>query len=975
MPNTVSIYVGDACLFDGGKWWGYDNYTVDGYTVLAGRIAQGPYLTVYYHVCIIKFTPPAMSGPAQDVTFTLTYSNLPKNKNIRWAICTSDTNKNAYVGTSGVVSDANQLGSGILTFVDNLGGSIRRSFTAPVPVEAGKTYYLFFWSGDKGNYNIKVARPKTQMTFYVTYSLAPPVIVTQPTGASYNMGDAATALSVTATGSATLTYQWYQDGNAIPDATGPSYTPSTDQEGTCSYYCRVTNSSDGDSTAATSDTVQITVFAAATPSVEISPASVSAEQLAEATAFTASASAAQSGTKKQGTLSYRWYKNDALIPNATQASYTPSTDTIGQATFRCIVTNTVGTSEAVASASATLSVSAQTPVIKKQPVDALYRQGWTASPLSVSASVTSGTLTYQWYQNGVSISGATAASYTPSTADVGVNVYYCVVKNSAAGSYKTTQTESVNVSIVAPTPVFTAKLLSSTYLTGATPAALNGQAEGGPNGSITYQWYMATPGQPAQTIQGATGPTYTPSAANTGTFYYYVVASNNYLGTIYTGRSNTATIVVVNAISLPADNYSLYLQQLLGNYTAVKKLEFLNPDGSVAFQLDNNPQNTHSGAFLQDGTLSCNLQNGARRTASVRIGNADGDFDFSVNHIWFGQEIRLSEGLILPSGEPYYIPQGVFLADTPNENYNPTERTMVYNLTDKWANLDGRLGGSLEGSYQINAGTNIFDALTSLLRLDRFTMGNNGKDPIDRLAPLCTSYYNNRTQTLTDGSIVSLATVPYDLLVDGIDGTIADLVTGLTNMLAAWVGYNPSGRLSIDPSQDDISDATKPVDWAFTPEEVQFLGATYTVKNTEVYNDIIVVGATSGTGRCARGRAQNRDPSSDTCISRIGLKTKRIEMSDYYSDDICQAYAAWMLKRYAVLTKSITIECGQMFHIEENNIVTLMRPDKPGNPTERHVVQGFSRPIAQTGSMTINAISVTDFPIATLIDENGDPIN
>ena len=58
----------------------------------------------------------------------------------------------------------------------------------------------------------------------------------------------------------------------------------------------------------------------------------------------------------------------------------------------------------------------------------------------------------------------------------------------------------------------------------------------------------------------------------------------------------------------------------------------------------------------------------------------------------------------------------------------------------------------------------------------------------------------------------------------------------------------------------------------------------YGMNLPEVYNDIIVVGATSDSGATARGRAQNRDLSSDTCVSRIGLKTNRLSMPNYYSD-------------------------------------------------------------------------------------------
>lgn len=415
--------------------------------------------------------------------------------------------------------------------------------------------------------------------------------------------------------------------------------------------------------------------------------------------------------------------------------------------------------------------------------------------------------------------------------------------------------------------------------------------------------------------------------------------------------------------------YQIYLQQLKENFTKLAKLEFLNPDGSVAFALDNQESNNRAKAFLQEGSISVNLQNGRRRQANITLANLNGEYDYAVNRIWMGQEIRLSEGLLLPDGSEFYIPQGVFLIENPEEALEPRRRQAIFQLVDKWAALDGTLGGNLEGAYQVEAGTNIFEAMASLLSLDRFDYSNNGSYPIDAVAPLFTDWYNGKTQILSDGSSVNLTDTPYDFL-SADTGTLADVLLGLAEMLAAWIGYNETGRLVVDPSQDDILDTTKAVLWQYSMKDKQLLSIRSNPKPTEVYNDVIVVGATSDDSRTARGRAQNRDPSSDTCISRIGLKTKRLPMSNYYADELCQSYAEWKLKRYATMSKTVSISSTQMFHIKENKIITIERTDKEGSPTERYLVQGFTRPIAQKGAMTINAVSVNDYPIATPVIES-----
>ena len=100
----------------------------------------------------------------------------------------------------------------------------------------------------------------------------------------------------------------------------------------------------------------------------------------------------------------------------------------------------------------------------------------------------------------------------------------------------------------------------------------------------------------------------------------------------------------------------------------------------------------------------------------------------------------------------------------------------------------------------------------------------------------------------------------------------------------------------------------------------------------------------------------------------IGKKTLKESAAGYYSQKQCENLAAFKLKQQTVLQKSVTIQCAQLFHINENQIVTIRRPDKEGAPMERHLVTGFTRPIAESGAMQINATSVSDFPNVTIIE-------
>ena len=324
-------------------------------------------------------------------------------------------------------------------------------------------------------------------------------------------------------------------------------------------------------------------------------------------------------------------------------------------------------------------------------------------------------------------------------------------------------------------------------------------------------------------------------------------------------------------------------------------------------------------------------------------------------------------GLVLPDGTDFYLPQGIFRVVQPTENVTPDGRTAHFQLSDKWAGLDGTLNGVLESSYIVNEGTNIFFPIVSLLASDR----GDGQ-PFDRVAPVFTEYYNGKTQALTDGTTAPLTNAPYDLIVDSDEGTVADMILGLTGMVNAWVGYDQTGALRIDPSQDDIDDGDKPVLWRFSADEVQLLSLAFENKIADVVNDYIVVGMQADDYTQPAARVQNLDPMSDTNINLIGRRTKRESRPEFATVTICRDYAEWMAKRQAALHKAVTATCNQLFHLEENGLVEIPTPViYPGDtaPTmepKLYLIQSFSLPFAGDQPMSITATSVNDFPNVTV---------
>lgn len=801
----------------------------------------------------------------------------------------------------------------------------------------------------------------------------PPVFNAPLASAVYDVGDTAAALDGTVGEMyGTVTYHWQSstDGATfadIPGATGATYTPDTSAGGVAYYRVTATNIVGEDTASSVSNTAEITVYAASVP--------VFSAPLVGGTYTAGDTIPALDGTAAapHGAVTYQWYQDGAAIPDATGATYTPGNMSSLSSDFYVIATNTVGTSSETAQSN-TVHITvyaAEPPVFTVQPQGAAYIEYDVPAELYVDASVVRGALSFLWQSSAdgdvfADIPGAAGQRYAPPTGTPGVQYYRARAVNTVGASTAEAYSDAAQITVTAAQiPVFRRALTPATYLYAAAAVPLDGTAYVDDGGTVSYQWYrIRADDTEGVAIPGATAAMYTPPTVSVGMTQYYVVATNTLHNSKRSARSNSAAIEVIDTRLSQQQRWTLYLETLRTNtFTKLCRLEFLNPDGSVAFATDNDHRKRRSRAFIQNGTLNVNLQNGIRREVSgLTLSNMDEEFSYNVNHLWFGQQIRLMEGLLLPSGDEFLLPQGVFYIRDPQDVWNPSQKTVTLDLVDKWAYLDGTLFGNLDGIYEVPVNSPIFTAIDSVLKFDR----GNGL-PIDGSAPVFTNFYGGKTVTLPDGSVVPVLNTPYTYRCESEDGSYADVLLEMNTMLAGWIGYDQTGRLRLDAGDDDILDTSKAVLWHFSPEEIDFLGASYTVKNTEVYNDIIIEGEALGDEAKARGRATNMDPRSDLNIyGALGRRTKRIQAASHYANEQCNALAEYYLKRYTVLKKSVSISCQQMFHLVENNLVTIVRPDKPGRPVERHLVTGFSRPIAQLGNMTVTATSVNDFPEATV---------
>lgn len=127
---------------------------------------------------------------------------------------------------------------------------------------------------------------------------------------------------------------------------------------------------------------------------------------------------------------YQWYVNNSLVKDATTAVYTRKTDSDnGVYSVYCEITNKAGVAK---TRTATLTVNALPKLDSTKPENASCYLGESKTlEVVISEHGYPKEYTYQWYQNGSAISGATSPSYAYKPTSDGTHTLHCEVKNSA----------------------------------------------------------------------------------------------------------------------------------------------------------------------------------------------------------------------------------------------------------------------------------------------------------------------------------------------------------------------------------------------------------------------------------------------------------------------------------------------------------------------------------------------------------------
>ncbi len=401
-----------------------------------------------------------------------------------------------------------------------------------------------------------------------------PSIATQPANQSTTIGQTAT-FSVVASGTPAPTYQWRKNGVNISGATSSTYNKTNVQisDNGAVFTVVVTNSAGS------------VTSAGASLSVAIGPPMVTTTAVSGIT--TTSATGGGNVTSDGGTAVTARGVCWATTTNPTTANSLTS-DGTGTGSFTSAITGlTPGTlyyvrsyatnSEGTSYGSQVSFTAHIAPSITTQPVNQTKIVSQTAT-FSVVA-VGTPTPTYQWRKDGVSISGATSATYNKTNVQVGDDgaVFTVAVTNSAGSVTSDGATLSVS----------SAPLLTTTAISGITTTSANS------GGNVTSDNGLAvtdrgvcwgTAANPttanSKTVDGTGTGTFTSTITGLtpGTLYYVRAYATNSVGTSYGVEASFTSYQVPTITTQPAS------QSLIVGQTATFSVVANGLPTSLAYQ-------------------------------------------------------------------------------------------------------------------------------------------------------------------------------------------------------------------------------------------------------------------------------------------------------------------------------------------------------------------------------------------------------
>lgn len=365
------------------------------------------------------------------------------------------------------------------------------------------------------------------------------------------------------------------------------------------------------------------------------------------------------------------------------------------------------------------------------------------------------------------------------------------------------------------------------------------------------------------------------------------------------GIGHEQEYTVLNQEFLTADRNTLfsldeYRQAILSPISSrVTRIFLLNDDETIRSDISE---------FLVSGNVSMTQASGIRSSGSMSLFNMNKMFSPNVVNgiLWEGTKLRIDTGIYF-YGHIYWQRLGIFAVHDPAENED--NNSVSFSIYDKFALVDGTIGGKRDSEFKIPTGTLVKDAIALCLNPD-----DNLKSAYDCKTVIFPMKYKNET-------------TPYTITKDP-NCTMGEIIIELSKMISCDAYYNELGNLVVHSDNDDINYETAPIQWIYRDEDLLTGKPTVSYMFANVAKKVTVFGAIED-GKQYQGVFENKNPL--TCHYTQNLL--HITDSNIIGDDLCFDRAKYEYKKSCRLNIQLKFEGAYIPHLLPDSIVLWSNKD------------------------------------------------
>lgn len=364
----------------------------------------------------------------------------------------------------------------------------------------------------------------------------------------------------------------------------------------------------------------------------------------------------------------------------------------------------------------------------------------------------------------------------------------------------------------------------------------------------------------------------------------------------------------------------------------VVRLYYLNDDETI---------NQDISEYITSGNLSFKYGQGITRTADITLNNFSKKMypNPIKSIIWQGRKFRIDVGLCY-NKTIFWKKCGIFAAQTPS--INESDFTTSIQLYDKFAMVDGTIGGKRDHEFKIPVGTKIHTAIQMCLNEDK----GNGR-PYD---------YKFVNFPMKYEDVVT----PYTITKSN-NCSMGDIILELAKMISCDVFYDDNGHLTLTTDSDSFGNEYRGIWWDYNENELLYTPPSISYSSSNAYNKITVCGAIQN-GYQFKGVYENTNPKSQYNTNISEVRAQRIDDDNITSDILCFERAKYEYQKNS--RNVMELKCDSIFIpcLLPNNVVTWSNK-RLGIVNEKFIINSIDMDLMNNALMGVGMTSLNEVAI------------